>query len=201
MNLEHRKEIGKGETPSEQQPELFSPGVLLQGQQREAQAQRRTEQELGCLTFDGDRYTYDGYIVDGDHYIPCHVSFTAHEAGLLPGCDLERVRVMIDTTGRDPIRQSEIRIYGKRIWHSMVRPERAYVQALDWALSHYEARVAYMLPFSEPLFRDDPVQADIWIWEVRTAYQMWCKGDREPLTRLLLKLGATLPNAPDSASR
>jgi len=187
--------------PFKHQPELFSPTIELREQQHEESEQSRTEQEPSCLTVHGDRYSYDGYFVDGDHYIPCHVSFTAQEASLLPGCDLERVRVMIDATGRDSIRQSEIRMYGKRIWHSIVRPERACVQALDWALSHYEARVAYMLPFSEPLFRDDPVQADIWIWEVRTAYQMWCKGDREPLTRLLLKLGATLPNAPDSASR
>jgi hypothetical protein len=135
-----------------EQAVLFS---LPPGQEREQpqaqQLERLAEQPQGSLSFDGRVYVYDGYVIDGNAYVKKHLTFTPDEAGVFSDCDLERVRLMVDSTGRDPLRQAEIRTYGKRIWHSVVRPEGACSQALDWTFGHHVERVAYCLPHVKPL--------------------------------------------------
>jgi hypothetical protein len=173
-----------------EQAALFALPADQECEQPQAlQVERMAEQPAGRLGFDGRVYVYDGYVIDGDTYVKKHLTFTPDEAGVFADCELERVRLMVDAVGRDSVRQAEIRAYGKRIWHSVVRPEAACSQALDWAFGHHVARVAHCLPHVEQLFRDDPLRADLWIQELHSAYILWCQGERESLYRALRQAG------------
>ena len=128
------------------------------------------------LFFDGQRYHYRG------------LAFTVGEAGVLPDCPLERIKAMVDATYNDPVRQCEIARFGKRLWHSRVRPESAASQALDYALGHNVSLVARYLPYVRHLFDDDPARADTWTVDLQRAYSRH-KDDREPARRLLEAAG------------
>lgn len=176
-----------------EQSVLFSLPPGQEHEQPQALQEILTEQAVGNLGFDGRIYIYDGYVIQGDAYVKKHLTFTPDEAGVFADCGLERVLLMVDTVGRDPVRQAEIRVYGKRLWHSVVRPEGACSQALDWAFAHHVTRVAYCLPHSEAFFRDEPTRADRWVYELRSAYLLWCRGEHTPLYQILLQVGITLP--------
>jgi hypothetical protein len=91
---------------------------------------RQAKPDSSTVTLDGQRYTYRG------------LTFTVQEAGVFSSCPLERIQAMVDATLADPVRQAEIRRYGRRVWHSIVRPERAATQALDYAFGHNVALAA-----------------------------------------------------------
>lgn len=129
-----------------------------------------------AVTFDGQRYTYRG------------LTFTVQEAGVYPSCPLERIQAMVDATLADPARRLEIRRYGRRPWHSIVRPERAASQALDYAFGHNIALVALCIPHVSDLFEEDPARADAWTMEVRSAYACRLR-DRDLLLRQLRQAG------------
>ena len=149
-----------------------------------------TEQPEGTLSFDGRFYVYDGYALVGDLYVKRHLTFMPDEAGVLADCELDRVRLMVDDVCRDADRQREITRFGKRIWHSRVRPERAVVQALDYAFAHDSVQVNLYLSCAEHLFANDPVRADTWTGELRRAY-MQRKMNADPLRRLVEEAGVS----------
>lgn len=110
------------------------------------------------MSFDGTRYTYRG------------ISFTREEAGVLSNCPQERLCAMVDATLASGERRAEIRHFGRRAWHSIVRPEPAIEQALDYAFGHDVSLVSRILPFVRELFETDPRQIDVWVTELRSAY-------------------------------
>ncbi|GCE32116.1 hypothetical protein KDA_76000 [Dictyobacter alpinus] len=130
------------------------------------------------IFFDGQRYHYHG------------LTFTVEEAGVFPDCPLERIKVMVDATYDDPARQREIARFGRRVWHSRVRPERAASQALDYALGHNVSLVARYLPYVLHVFDEDPARADAWTVDLQRAYGQH-KSDREPARRLLEEVGVS----------
>nr|MBF6592324.1 hypothetical protein [Ktedonobacterales bacterium] len=95
-----------------------------------------SKQPEGRIEYDGARYRYHGFILTDGVFVPKHCAFTPDEAGVLPGCDPDRVRAMLDCVGRDAKRQEEIRRFGMLAWHSPYRPESAAEQALDYIFRH-----------------------------------------------------------------
>lgn len=128
------------------------------------------------ISFDGQSYRYRGLV------------FTIDEAGVLLDCPLGRIKAMVNATYADPVRRSEISRFGKRAWHSRVRPESAASQALDYAFCHDVGPVARYLPYVAAFFEGDPSRADAWTLELKQAYARR-KIDREPARRLLEEAG------------
>jgi hypothetical protein len=148
------------------------------------------EQPESEIAFDGMmRYAYTGYVLEENgQYRRVTVSFTCEEIGVYATEDLERVRAMVDRVGRDAGRQAEIRRYGKRAWHTPYRPEKAYEQALDWALGHDVPLAARIAPYVAQLFQEDPSKADQWTRELRVAF-LERGGDPARFKRLLARAG------------
>jgi len=133
-------------------------------------------QTPGMIVFDGSVYRYTGLVLDVTMEEPeCYRRIscvcTPEGIGVDPVCEPDRVRSMLDAVGASRQRQREIRVYGKRPWHSPWRPEPACEQALDWAFSHDVPLVAMLVPAVAPLFREDPVTADTWIRDLKQAYR------------------------------
>ncbi len=155
--------------------------ALLDSQVQQA-SEKSDEKQAGeacAVSFDGTRYTYRSLV------------FTVQEAGVYPSCPLDRIQAMVDATLADEKRREEIRRYGRRLWHSIVRPERAASQALDYAFGHDVQLCARFLPYVSHLFEANPVRADAWTLELRRAYvaSLSSAASRETLYRLLREAG------------
>jgi hypothetical protein len=146
------------------------------------QVQRSSDDGHSDVAFDGLHYEYRGLV------------FTVDEAGVFPECSKERIAAMVDATLADPKRVREIALYGRRVWHSRVRPERAAVQALDYALGHSVAEGARYLRYVDQFFEAEPIRADAWTKELRKAY-VQRKMDREPARKLLEEAGVPFKKA------
>jgi hypothetical protein len=134
------------------------------------------EQAPGTIVFDGSVFRYTGYVLDtegeSERFRPIACVCTAEELLVDPQCDPDRIRCMLDAVGASRQRQKEIRLYGKRVWHSPWRTEPAWEQALDWAFGHDVPLVATLAPAAASLFREDPVTADTWIRDLKQAYRI-----------------------------
>jgi hypothetical protein len=133
------------------------------------------EQAPGTIVVDGSVFRYTGYVLDtegeSERFRPIACVCTAEELLVDPQCDPDRIRCMLDAVGASIQRQKEIRLYGKRVWHSPWRPEPAWEQALDWAFAHDVAVIRVLSNQAKAFFlRVDPATGDTWIHEVRLAY-------------------------------
>lgn len=155
----------------------------------------QTRQAPGTIVFDGVSYQYTGFVLDiaapgADRYVPKTCVFSPDDAGVEPSCDPERVCAMLDKVGRDRQRQREIHLYGKRIWHSLYRPESAAHQALDFAFGHDIALVARYVVSLEEFYQTSPADADVWTLELWDAYSVYCRRhDKQRLEQLLVSRG------------
>lgn len=154
-----------------------------------------TEQVPGTIAFDGREYRYTGFVLDSavpgeDHYVQKTFVCSPDDAGVEPSCDPERVCAMLDAVGQDRERQREIAPYGKRIWHSLYRPESAAQQALDFTFGHDIALVARYMAFIEEFYQTSPAAADAWTLDLRQAYSIYRRRhDKQRLEQLLASRG------------
>jgi len=148
-------------------------------------------QPEGEITFDGQgTYTYTGYVLEGGVYVQRRFTFTPDELDISPSESLWRVCAMVDSVGRDPVRQAEIKRYGKRTWHTPYRPQTAAMQGLDWIFRHDVELVCACLPYVEALYGADAAFADRWTVGMYEAYRAFAlHRQHAPLLRLLQEAG------------
>ena len=137
----------------------------------------RPEQQLGRLRRRNGFYEYQGWVWRDEQYSEVTYWFTAKEAGVVEWPDLadqrgwfDRLRTMIDAVGRNDERQQEIKRFGPRVWHSVLRPESATMQALDYAFLHNVDLSGLVWRSAEPLFAGDPEVAVTWTVALHEAY-------------------------------
>lgn len=150
------------------------------------------QQPPGQISFDTEKsmYTYTGYVLEEGQYVQKTWSFTCDEIDVWPSEDASRVCAMVDRVGRDAKRQTEIRRYGKRSWHSPFRPESAAGQGLDYVFRHDVDLVAATYPYVESLYETDPAWADQWTGAMFSAYKAYVRlRDIEPFLKLLREVG------------
>jgi hypothetical protein len=134
------------------------------------------KQPPGQLVYHGGVFRYSGYRLDTAYknqsvFRPRSFLCTHEELGVDPQCDPDRICAMLDAVGASRQRQEEILLYGKRVWHSPLRPEPAWEQALDWAFGHDVQLVRVLAHEVESFFLQvAPATADTWIQEVRWTF-------------------------------
>ena len=169
---EPQEETPAAEPPVVRKPEAFDD---------------RNGQPEGEIAFDGQgTYTYTGYVLDGGAYVQRRCTFTADELDIYPSEPLWRVCAMVDSVGRDPVRQAEIKRYGKRPWHTPYRPQAAAMQGLDWIFRHDVELICTCLPYVAGFYAGDAAAADRWTRGMYDAYEAFALyKEREALLRLL----------------
>lgn len=149
-----------------EQPMLFQPSEPVsgcQGVKQVSEREGRTEQPVGTVSFDGQLYVYDGYVIEREQlYVPRRIIFTADEAGILPSCELGRVFAMVDALGRfpgTPRRNSDL-------WETFVpqrgvtygRPTPSGSRRRLWTFPSVMRWYGFpaALPYVEDVFRQEP---------------------------------------------
>ena len=170
-----RREVrGPGQQPADVQPCAASEGVEPRGE----------------ITFDGQAYSYTGYVLEEGRYARRQARFTPDELDIYPSEPLWRVCAMVDSVGRDGRRQAEIKRYGRRVWHSCYRPQDAAMQGLDYVFRHDVDLLLGCYPYVLPLYAADAASADRWTVAMYDAYRLYAlHGSRQRLCRLLEEAG------------
>jgi hypothetical protein len=172
-------------TDTQQQEQAPAEEPPLVG--RPPSGDERNGQPEGDLAFDGQgTYTYTGYVLDGGRFVRKTCTLSCDELGVYPTESRERVCAMVDRVGRDPVRQEEVRRFGKRAWHCPYRPEDAAVQGLDYIFGHDAGRVAACYPYVAGFYASDAAAADRWTLACYDAYRAFVlQHERAALLRLL----------------
>ncbi len=137
---------------------------------------RESPQPPGQIECHGGVFRYSGHRLDTayrDQSVFRPISFlcTHEDLGVDPQCDPVRICAMLDAVGASRQRQEETLLYARRVWHSPLRPEPAWEQALDWAFGHDVHLIRVLAHEVESFFLQvSPATADTWIQEVRWTF-------------------------------